>query len=98
MDYRIQRDESNRQIARMGCNARLTRAQNRMHPVLSVDSRATRSGLALVTRRARIAKITASGSLQQIPPNARHIANLRGSTLQQRFRDDWIVSGNGWAG
>src|SRR6516225_1047121 len=73
---------------------RRTRAQYRMPPVLTIDGRAAASRLALVARSVYVAKISAPGSLQQVPPDARHVANLGRSALQQRLGNHRIVGSN----
>ena len=77
---RIEHQERIREVARLGSNAMLARAQARQQPVAALDGRATGTRLALVARHHRVPKLAASGALQQVSAKSCEITHLWRST------------------
>src|ERR1700752_4474242 len=65
--HRIQRGERDAHVARMGSDALLALAENRVDAIVTLDSAAAAAGISFVARRKRrVVKIIASRPLQKI--------------------------------
>ncbi len=83
-DLRLEGDQSHREIARILRNTTGIDAEHRMVAVETRQRRTTRTGPTLVAGRpTRIAKITATSSLQHVAAQSGHVPQLRaGGELQ----------------
>src|SRR5439155_6229480 len=88
LDGRIERYQRDRKIRSVGGNTVLARAQHRMPTVLAIDGGAARAGYALVARAvANVAKIRATGALQEVAAHGRLVAHLWARRVEQRLGD-----------
>ena len=89
---RFKRRQRHVLVRGIGRNTLLAGAQDRQHPVMPVDRRATGTRLALVARMRRIAKIHATRPLQEVAACRRHVAQLRRGPRQIRLRKHRVVA------
>src|SRR4029077_12219131 len=64
-------------------------AEDGVHAMVPIYRCAAGSTFPLVARTTRIAKVPTPGPLQEIAANRRHVAQLRRSTKEQGFANDW---------
>src|SRR5262249_46312444 len=94
-DVSIKRNQSLGEVARISCNAIVTRTQHSMHAVEAGNGGAARTGRALVASiPARVAKVRTARALQHVAPQARHVADLLAGSEIQALTNDRIVATN----
>ncbi len=76
MNLGIERRKRHAHVGRMGRNAGLARAEDRVHAVEPVAGGAAAAGLALIARRRRVVEVVAARALQQIAAGRCHVAQL----------------------
>jgi hypothetical protein len=99
-DHRVERVERVRHVARVGGNARITPAEDRVDAVEALERAAAASGLPFVARHGRVVEVLAPRALQQVAAIGRHVAQLaRGAgedgLCQQRILlpDERVIGG-----
>ena len=89
LDGRIERNQRDREVGRVGGDAIVARAEHRMPAVLTADCGAAGARRALVAGGVTdIAKIGAAGALQEVAAHGRLVAHLRARRVQERLGDD----------
>lgn len=83
---RIERAHRHGHVARMGGDACLAHAHDRMLAAESTDCRAAATGLAFVARLVGVVEIGATGALEQIARGRRLVAQLARGAREQRPR------------
>jgi len=90
----VQCDKCHRQVGRVRSNAVLAGAEDCMHAMRAIPCGAPGSWFSLIAGAAGIAKVSAAGSLQQVPTNRGHITQLRRGAREKRLRDHRICGRN----
>ncbi len=94
----VQSDQRDGQVAGMGSDACVARAEHGVAAVDPLQRRAAAAGLTLVARRRDVAEVAAPGALQQVAADARHVAQLGRRAQLQRLRDHRVVLPHGGIG
>src|SRR3954468_11397546 len=82
----IEGNERHREVGRIGGNAVLARAEHGIPAILATNGGTAGAGRALVAGRvADIAKIGATGALEEVAPHRGLIAHLRARRVQERL-------------
>jgi hypothetical protein len=77
VEFGVERDQGYSPVARVGGDAGVAGAQQRMGAVESLESRTAAAGIPLVAGELRsAAEVAASRALQQVPADRRHVAQL----------------------
>src|SRR5215469_14718349 len=84
-DGRVQSKQCDAHVGRIGRDAVLTRAQNRVIAVEAVNRGTPRAWRAFVARSGRIVEIRAARPLHEIPAHRGHVAQLSRSPSQNRL-------------
>lgn len=93
VEFGVERDQGYGPVARVGGDAGVAGAQQRVGTVESVESRTAAAGVPLVAGELRsAAEVAASRALQQVPADRRHVAQLLGRRPPQGFRQRRIVA------
>lgn len=93
VEFGVERDQGYGPVARVGGDAGVTGAQQRVGTVESIESRTTAARIPLVAGELRSpAEVAAPRALQQVPTDRRHVAQLLGRRPPQGFRQRRIIA------
>ena len=92
LDRGVERPHRHRHVARMGGDAGVAGAEDRVLPAEAADGGAAAAGLAFVAGLVGVVEIGAAGALQQIAGGRRLVAQLPRSAGEQRARQHPIVA------
>ncbi len=84
-DHRVERGQRHAHVGRVGRDAVVAPAEDRVVVVLALDRGAAAAGNPLVARPRGVGEVAAPGALQQVPADGRHVAELPGRTRQHRL-------------
>ena len=99
LDGRIERDQRDREVGRLGSDTILARAEHRMPTVLAADGGAAGARRTLVAGGvADIAEVWAAGALQEVAADRGLVAHLRARRVQERLGDDGKLLHHGRVG
>ena len=90
-DDRLQRGQRHAHVRRVGGDAVLARAQDRVHAVEAVDRGTAGPRLALVAGRGRVVEVGAARPLHQVAARRRHVAELRRGARQDGLRQQRVA-------
>ena len=93
LDNRVERDERHAEVRRMGRDAALAPADDRVQAVLAVERVAARARLTPVAGARHVIEIAAARPLHQVAADGRGVAELRRGAGEQRFGDGRIGAG-----
>src|SRR5262249_29576763 len=82
LNGRIQSRQRYAHSGRIARDALVARSEDGQRPIVSGDGRTPGAGLALVARHRGVAEVDAASALKQVPPDSRHVADLRRGSLQ----------------
>ena len=91
MDRGVEGGQRHTHVGGMRRNARLARAEDRVHTVEARDGGAAAAGLAFIAGRRDVVEVIAARALQKITAGRRHVAQLRRGTRQDRAREYGIA-------
>ena len=96
MHYGVERDQGHAHVGGMCGDAAVAAAEHRMHAVEACQGIASRAGFPLIALRIHVAEVSTARPLHQVAAGTCHIAQLRGSSGQQGFREDRETLADGW--
>ena len=91
LDLGVERGQRDGHVRRMGGDAGVARAEDRVDPVEPAERRAAGAGLALVAGRGRVVEVGAAGALQQVAADGRLVAQLARGAGEQRLREHRVA-------